>query len=68
MTVKRESGASKACADLDVAERIAGLEAALEVEQAYWQTRFHLARTRTEEVMAEYHLDLIAVALAVREA
>lgn len=45
-------------------DRIASLEAVLDVERHYWMTRRELAQTRTEEVMAEYHLDLIDGALA----
>jgi hypothetical protein len=43
--------------------RIPRMEDALTVERTYWQTRREFARTRTEEVMAEYHLDLIDGAL-----
>ena len=49
------------CAALRV--EVDGLRAALIVERNYWQTRSHLVRTKTEEVMAEWHLDLIDAAL-----
>lgn len=43
---------------------LAAMREALGVERNYWQTRSHLARTKAEEVMAEYHLDAIDAALA----
>jgi hypothetical protein len=43
---------------------VSRLREALSVERSYWQTRSHLARTKTEEVMVDYHLDSIDAALA----
>jgi hypothetical protein len=43
---------------------VSRLREALAVERSYWQTRSHLARTKTEEVLVDYHLDSIDAALA----
>lgn len=66
MTARRDcehGHLARSCQLCENTVELTALRAVLDVERNYWQTRSHLARTKTEEVMAEWHLDLIDGAL-----